>query len=169
MKNLTTKQQRYIEGYAAALQDILRRLTGDNCCNKHYDPMTCESTVMHSYAFNMKDGGRHHDVKDYKDLDEIKKILLDEVVQDINPEEQPGSKTDATPGAVLLAIMQDRNWCNQHVATFLNVQEQWLEEFLTGQHPVTDDTAERLEILASFIKKHQWLELNKNVAETISN
>jgi plasmid maintenance system antidote protein VapI len=75
-----------------------------------------------------------------------------------------------TPGEVLLGIMEDRNWSNRHVSTFLNLREQWLEEFLAGQHPVTDDIAERLEILVSFIKKHQWLELNKNVVVgTINN
>ena len=78
-------EARHIEGYAAALQDVLRALTGSNDCSKSYDPLTIcgDGNTLHSYAFNMKDGGRHHPVSDYADVDEIKKTLLDEVVNDI--------------------------------------------------------------------------------------
>jgi hypothetical protein len=78
LKQLTPDEQRFIEGYAAALQDLEYKITGDNSCSKSYDPMKCESEVMHSYAFNMKDGGRHHLVKDYKDVQEILNTLLEE-------------------------------------------------------------------------------------------
>jgi hypothetical protein len=78
MEKLTTSQQRYLEGYAAALQDIQLRLTGNNWCSKSYDPMTCESAIIHSYAFNLKSGGRHHEVREFKSLEEIKTCLLDE-------------------------------------------------------------------------------------------
>lgn len=78
MNKLTPDQQRFLEGYASALQDIEYRLTGDNSCSKAYDPMKCEGQIMHSYAFNMKDGGRHHPVKDYKDIEEIKQVLIEE-------------------------------------------------------------------------------------------
>lgn len=83
MKKLTQDQQRFLEGYAAALQDVEYRLTGDNGCSKSYDPMKCEEEIMHSYAFNMKDGGRHHPVKDYKDIEEIKTVLLEETAWNI--------------------------------------------------------------------------------------
>jgi hypothetical protein len=83
MKSLRKDEQKYIEGYAAALRDIMYELTGDDLCLKSYDPMTCEDTVMHSYAFDMKDGGRHHDVKDYEDVEEIKRILLWQIVSEI--------------------------------------------------------------------------------------
>jgi hypothetical protein len=83
MKTLKKDEQKYIEGYAAALQDVMRELTGDDLCSKSYDPMTCEDTVMHSYAFDMKDGGRHHGVEDYEDVEEIKRTLLWEVVSNI--------------------------------------------------------------------------------------
>jgi hypothetical protein len=83
MKTLKKSEQRYIEGYAAALLDVLFELTGDNLCSKCYDPMTCEESVMHSYAFDMKDGSRHHDVKDYEDVEEIKRILLWETISNI--------------------------------------------------------------------------------------
>jgi hypothetical protein len=78
LKQLTTDEQKFIEGYATALQDLEYKITGDNGCSKSYDPMKCESQVMHSYAFNMKDGGRHHPVKDYKDVREILETLLEE-------------------------------------------------------------------------------------------
>ena len=68
----------YVEGYAAALSDLMRVLTGDSPCGKIYDPMQVEGLVMHSYAFDMKDGGRHHNASDYKDLGDIKTSLLDD-------------------------------------------------------------------------------------------
>lgn len=84
---ITNEEAKYIEGYAAALQDILLRLTGDNHCNKSYDPMTVEGNTMHSYAFDMKDGGRHHEADDYSDLSEVKLVLLNEVESHIREEE----------------------------------------------------------------------------------
>lgn len=68
----------YVEGYAAALTDLMRVLTGESPCGKSYDPMYVKGLVMHSYAFDMKDGGRHHNASDYKDLGEIKASLLDD-------------------------------------------------------------------------------------------
>lgn len=83
MEKLSSQEQRYLEGYGAALQDILFQLTGSNGCSKSYDPMTCTPQTLHSYAFDMKDGGRHHPVLDYRNLEEIKKVLLDQVLQEI--------------------------------------------------------------------------------------
>lgn len=89
LQALTAEEQRYLEGYAAALQDLQYELTGDNNCSKHYDPLTCEASVMHSYAFNMKDGGRHHPVCEYASLDEIKKTLLEEITQELRENTLP--------------------------------------------------------------------------------
>jgi len=77
---LSPDDSRYLEGYAAALQDLMYALTGENCCNKSYDPMTVsdDGETLHSNAFDMRDGGRHHPVTDYADLAEIKKTLLRE-------------------------------------------------------------------------------------------
>jgi hypothetical protein len=85
MRTLTDSEARYIEGYAAALQDTLRNLTGESGCAKSYDPMTVNGSgeIMHSYAFNMKDGGRHHNVADYANIEEIKRVLLTEACADI--------------------------------------------------------------------------------------
>lgn len=78
---LSQKEADYIEGYAAALQELLLRLTGNNGCGKTYDPITIDldKGIMHSYAFDMKDGGRHHSISDYDSLDEILKYLTNEV------------------------------------------------------------------------------------------
>lgn len=56
----------HIEGYAKALTDLLWEVTGDTPAMKTYDPMTIRDGVMHSYAFNLKDGGRHHPLQDYE-------------------------------------------------------------------------------------------------------
>jgi hypothetical protein len=80
--DLTPRQKGYIEGYAAALQKILYAVTGDCGCSKSYDPMTIEGGTMHSYAFNMKDGGRHHPLSDYKSPDEICDLLLEETLEE---------------------------------------------------------------------------------------
>lgn len=82
---MTNNEARYIEGYAAALQGVMYELTGYNGCSKIYDPMTVEEArgVMHSYAFAMKDGGRHHPISDYEDLLAITKTLREEVCREI--------------------------------------------------------------------------------------
>lgn len=71
----------FIEGYACALQDLLYQVNGDNACGKSYDPLTCDEFEMHSYAFDMKDGGRHHPYSDYTDVREIVETLLKEAVE----------------------------------------------------------------------------------------
>lgn len=82
MKRPSDRECGYIEGYAAALQDMILKKTGSNTCSKHYDPMTIdEEWDMMSYAFDMKDGGRSHKFEDYKDIDEIKKVLLNESIK----------------------------------------------------------------------------------------
>ena len=88
MKALTVEQANYIKGYANALQDLMRELTGRDTCAKSYDPFLYEEgdDQFHSYAFNMKDGGRHHDLSDYKDVEEITEIMLAESVEDIKAE-----------------------------------------------------------------------------------
>lgn len=77
---LTYDQERQIEAYAEALADLMYSITGESPSAKSYDPMKVVNGVMHSYAFNMKDGGRHHLVSDYESIEEIKRTLLDEAV-----------------------------------------------------------------------------------------
>jgi len=77
---MDTQVKGFIEGYAMALTDIMSRLTGDSPCGKSYDPMTVSSGTMHSYAFDMKDGGRHHPIEDYNDVGEITECLLEDTI-----------------------------------------------------------------------------------------
>jgi hypothetical protein len=81
--DITDNDKRRIEGYAEALQAIEYALTGENGCGKSYDPMTIEGDTMHSYAFDMLDGGRHHPIEDYEDVQHIKSVLLAETVTNI--------------------------------------------------------------------------------------
>lgn len=91
---LTPAEGRYVEGYAAALQDILRLLTGEDGCAKSYDPMTVSrcGRTLHSYAFDMLDGGRHHAVSDYAGIEDITATLLREVEATIRDEYEPNVK-----------------------------------------------------------------------------
>lgn len=75
-------EKEFIKGYANALQDILYVITGDNGNSKSYDPCDFyDNETLHSYAFDLKDGGRHHSLSDYIDIDEIKKLMLYETVK----------------------------------------------------------------------------------------
>ena len=77
-----------LEGYAMALTSIMWRLTGDTPCNKGYDPLSVENeTTAWSYAFSMKDGGREHDLTDYKDVGEMMDVLLSEALEWIQEDE----------------------------------------------------------------------------------
>lgn len=77
---ITKDEKEYIKGYARALQDMMFVLTGENTCDKPYDPVEFDDGVLHSYAFELKDGGRHHPLKLYKDVEEIRKLMLKESV-----------------------------------------------------------------------------------------
>ena len=78
MDKLSKNEQEYLKGYAQALQDIMLRMTGDNGCAKSYDPIDFSDGKIHSYAFDMKDGGRHHPLGDYKDIEDIKECMAKE-------------------------------------------------------------------------------------------
>jgi hypothetical protein len=72
------KQKAYLKGYAMAIQDLMYNLTGENSMAKSYDPIQIDETYIHSYAFNLKDGGRHHPLTDYNNLEEITNLMLKE-------------------------------------------------------------------------------------------
>lgn len=78
MEKLSKKEQDYLRGYAQALQDLMWRMTGANSCSKSYDPIDFSDGIIHSYAFDFKDGGRRHPLKDYKDINEIKECMCKE-------------------------------------------------------------------------------------------
>ena len=75
---LTDKEKDYLRGYANALQHFMFKLTGDNSCGKHYDPIDFSEGKIHSYAFDLKDGGRHHPLSDYSSVNEITDLMLKE-------------------------------------------------------------------------------------------
>lgn len=79
--DLTPREKGRLEGYAAALDDIIRKVTGDGLSAKRYDPMTIEGGTIHSYAFDLKDGGRHHPLGDYVNADEIRELMLAEAYE----------------------------------------------------------------------------------------
>ena len=86
---------------ANILQELEYKVTGENTCAKHYDPMQIidevkvgnlddefkvVSQVMLSYAFNLKDGGRQHPVSDYNSVQEIIDCMVNEVAQRLKEE-----------------------------------------------------------------------------------
>ena len=81
--DITLEEARNLEGYAQALQDMMWKLTGDNANSKSYDPMTVElgRRVIHSYAFDLKSGGRHHQFDEFESLDEVKSLMLEEATK----------------------------------------------------------------------------------------
>jgi hypothetical protein len=78
MERLTKSEQNYLRGYANALQDLMFKLTGDNTCSKSYDPIDFGDDAIHSYAFNFKNGGRRHPLKDFENIEEVKLLMLEE-------------------------------------------------------------------------------------------
>lgn len=77
---ISNDDARFVEGYAAALWHLALAFNwvDDGC--KSYDPMTIESETMHSYVFDMKDGGRHHPIAEYKNREEICNVLLEDAI-----------------------------------------------------------------------------------------
>lgn len=67
-----------IEGYAMACADLMRMFTGDSPSSKWYDPMLIRDGEAHSYAFEMRDGGRHHDLSLFDNVGDIMECLAQE-------------------------------------------------------------------------------------------
>lgn len=78
---ITTDIACFIDGYAMALANIMSRLTGESPCGKSYDPMVVKGHEAYSYAFNLKDGGRCHDLTLYENVGEILGDLLKEAIE----------------------------------------------------------------------------------------
>ena len=83
MKNEILEKRDFITGYATALQDIMFQITRDNKCAKSYDPCTIDDVYIRSYAYNLKDGGKHHPIQDYSSVEEITELMLKETTEDI--------------------------------------------------------------------------------------
>jgi len=69
-----------LEWLAWKAWDILIELGIEDGYGKSYDPLLIEDKKCHSYIFDLGDGGRHHD---YKVLREIEEKLIKEVVEEI--------------------------------------------------------------------------------------
>lgn len=85
MEKMSPAQASFLTGYANALQDVLLAVTGANSCGKAYDPMTINllEGVIYSYAFNLRRGGRAHPLIDFESTEEIRKLMLSEVVEQL--------------------------------------------------------------------------------------
>jgi hypothetical protein len=83
---ISEREAGYIEGFAAACDRLIHNLTGDSFSGKSYDPATVDlrSAIIHSYAFNLKDGGRHHPLADYESVAEICGHMASEALSAIN-------------------------------------------------------------------------------------
>lgn len=86
MKELTEKEKWYLKGYACALQQAMYELTGDNTCSKSYDPISFGDGYIASYAFDLKNGGRRHELSDFVDSGEIETLMLNQACEWIRSE-----------------------------------------------------------------------------------
>lgn len=77
-KELDFESRCFLEGYALACSDLAVKFTGESLAYKSYDPLTVEGDTLHSYAFEFKDGGRHHDANLYNSVGEIMSAMSNE-------------------------------------------------------------------------------------------
>ena len=86
MKELTEKEKWHLKGYACALQQAMYELTGDNTCSKSYDPISFGDGYIASYAFDLKSGGRRHELSEFVDSGEIETLMLNQACEWIRNE-----------------------------------------------------------------------------------
>jgi hypothetical protein len=114
---LNKKEQAFVEGYVSALYNILSimNLDGGHC--KSYDPCKCEEDVVHSYVFNLKDGGRHHNLNEYKDIQELLKCFTEEFFEDIAQEASTNQNifTTALSYNFIVEGLKDRFYINDYL------------------------------------------------------
>lgn len=81
MEPPTEYERGYIEGAARALWEVLRSTDPSfNHC-KAYDPATVKDDAIHSYVFDLKDGGRHHPISDYESAEEVLTLMVREALE----------------------------------------------------------------------------------------
>ena len=85
-RELDFESRCFLEGYALACADIMWKLTNNTPCGKSYDPLMIEGNILHSYAFEFKDGGRHHDATLYNCVGEIMEDMLKETIDWVKDE-----------------------------------------------------------------------------------
>lgn len=85
MKDVTDYERGYIEGAAEAAWKIAIKCGATELQHcKTYDPATVANGQIHSYVFDLADGGRHHDLKDYEDIHDVVRRFVDEATQIIS-------------------------------------------------------------------------------------
>lgn len=77
-RELDFESRCFLEGYALACSDLAVKFTGESLIYKGYDPLTIDGNTLHSYAFEFKDGGRHHDASLYSSVGEIMDAMSSE-------------------------------------------------------------------------------------------
>lgn len=103
----------YLEGYAAALADVMYRMTGESSCGKSYDPMKVKDGFMFSYAFDMKDGGRKHPLSDYDTIGDIQETLISETLDWVKDGPDKEIEFDQDNGFDIEAVLKSltsREW-----------------------------------------------------------
>ena len=86
MVQLNPRQAGHIEGYAAALQDIMQRLTGECWCDKECDPAEVVDGRLYSYAYDLRAGGRVHELSEFGAVEDVTGLMLAEVAQHLRDE-----------------------------------------------------------------------------------
>ena len=94
MKELTEKDKWYLKGYADALQRTMYELTGDNTCDKSYDPISFGDGYIASYAFRFKNCGRRHELSEFANSGEIETLMLNQACEWIRGEFEHYYKID---------------------------------------------------------------------------
>ena len=79
---LNDEQKKFVlEWFAYKLWEIIEEGGGDpEYYGKSYDPLTIEGNIAHSYVFDLEDGGRHHEFRDFRHLEEM---LVNEGVKEM--------------------------------------------------------------------------------------
>jgi len=102
MEKLTKEEAQYLRGFAEALQSMMFSITGNNTIAKHYDPFTYDENVhiILSYAFDLKSGGRKHELSEFESVEEIKELMLQEATNWCKESSALEEKEARTPSIV---------------------------------------------------------------------
>jgi hypothetical protein len=76
----SAQKERVLEWFARKIATVMGKVTGYHPCSKSYDPLMIEDNIAHSYAFELEDGGRHHD---FNDLKHLEKMMVNELITEM--------------------------------------------------------------------------------------
>ena len=63
-----TQKEIALEWLAWQLEKLRKKIYGEWHSSKTYDPLFIQDRTAHSYAFDLWDGGRHHEFKSFEQL-----------------------------------------------------------------------------------------------------